>query len=371
MIKIDIGARKISSDQKVWRLFPGSGYRFLKSFTSSDVAFLDFPGIRLPEKDIKSSKDLIKLIAMSSKYKTTLRSEEDGQNIELTFSDFEDAKHTNNRNRLKQALINFYQEAKAGDLVIMPEPSANRMVWIGEFLDNAVVYESYPTKVRNVYVPSRRVKWIKNVRENTLSYPLTEALRNQHAFTLIEKSKFIEVMSIAYSSFIFNEQHVSTIYNGDDFLDSDSAFLGTVSKLVSAAYEAAEKKENGLGRSIIDILLSSTPTEFTCAQESDIHSAGFTRLISATPVAIAIAVTVVALFALSGCKDENEYTKQIPELTLINGASHSDAVCNAKVSDVVKRILETMPIDQITKLCNNGRLSEERAKLRSSAKKVN
>jgi hypothetical protein len=255
----------------------------------------------------------------------------------------------------------------------MPEPSANRMVWIGEFLDNAVVYESYPTKVKNVYVPCRRVKWIKNVRENTLSYPLTEALRNQHAFTLIEKSKFIEVMSVAYSSFIFNDQHVSTIYNGDDFLDSDSAFIGIVSKLVSAAYAAAENGEVKLGNSnsIIDILLNSTPTEFTCSQESDIHSEGFTRLISATPVAIAIAVTVVAIFALSGCKDENEYRKQIPELTLINGSSHSDAACNAKVSDVVKRILETMPIDQITKLCNNGRLSEERAKLRSSAKKVN
>lgn len=42
-IKIDLSARTITPEQRVWRLFPGSGYQFLDDFKQQNVGFLDFP----------------------------------------------------------------------------------------------------------------------------------------------------------------------------------------------------------------------------------------------------------------------------------------------------------------------------------------
>lgn len=229
MIAIDLQVRTVSPDNSVWRLFPGAGYRFLDSFMDDGIGYLDFPGLTLPTgKPLDKVANLIPLIALSAAYKERLPSEPDAKNIVLREKDFANAKHTQSRGRLRQALINFYQTAKSGDLVVLPEPLYTRDVWIGEFVGSTVRYSPYYRRPFDVTVPSRKIRWLSKVKENSLSPILSEALRHQHPFTLVERSRFLEIMSLAYSSFIFKDHHVATIYNGDDFLNTDSSFIGNL-----------------------------------------------------------------------------------------------------------------------------------------------
>lgn len=65
MPTIDLNARIVSPDVRCWRLFPGSSYRFLEIFKNEGVAFLDMPGLKLPEGRLGDVRDLPKRIRES------------------------------------------------------------------------------------------------------------------------------------------------------------------------------------------------------------------------------------------------------------------------------------------------------------------
>jgi hypothetical protein len=285
-IKIDLNARTIMPGQRVWRLFPGMSYQFLDDFKQQSIGFLDFPAFPMPNGEVSLSNDeeLFNRIAFSSAVRDKLIKGERDDIDDIRLENFTNSRHTERRGRFRQAIINFYEEAKAGDLVVLPEPIYMSRVWVGEFTDNKITTGYCINKYGKTEIPARRLRWIGGYKENTVSSRLSEALRNQHPFTLLEKSVFIEVFSLAFSSFIYEGRHVSTIFNGDDFLDSDSSLLGIVSRLAS---HSCYQIENGIAlekgaRDILALIISSPPIEYTCTQESDIHSEGFTRYISGT-----------------------------------------------------------------------------------------
>ena len=78
MLEVDIRAPSIPRDQRVWRLFPGSGYKFLDAFSQQKVGFLDFPGFEMPKGKLSEVKDLIDRIAKSEKLAEDLRAEARG-----------------------------------------------------------------------------------------------------------------------------------------------------------------------------------------------------------------------------------------------------------------------------------------------------
>jgi hypothetical protein len=45
---IDINAKHIPEQRRVWRMFPGENYRFLGSFLKYSLVFLELPGLDLP-----------------------------------------------------------------------------------------------------------------------------------------------------------------------------------------------------------------------------------------------------------------------------------------------------------------------------------
>jgi hypothetical protein len=265
-LEIDINARTVLPSQRIWRLFPGGSYRFLDDFITNDVGYLDFPGLQLPEGPLSKAGDLIPRLTLALSVKAGVESE-------LKLEDFLDARITQNRGRLRQAIINLYEGAKQHDLVILPTPMSQRVVWIGEIVSNKVEYHQYYRSTIDAKVPCRQIKWIKNVRENTLSSPLSESLRQQHPFTLIENSTFPEVFSIAYTSFVYNNMYSSSVFNGDDFLDADSAFLGTITKLSAAACEATDNNRDGLKIDILDTILSPQYSLYVYADKR--HSLGW------------------------------------------------------------------------------------------------
>ena len=225
MLEIDLLARTVSSSLRVWRLFPGSSYKFLDDFIEHNIGYLDFPGLDLPADKIDEGEDLMPRIVMSHAIRAGQPNDEEHRE-QPSLDQFMDARVTANRSRLRSALLNFYDMANAGDLVVLPTPLSDRNVWLGEISSNEVAYFKYYKTTIDANVPTRHIKWVRSVKENSLSSALSKSLRNQYPFNLIERSLYREVFALLYSSYVEGDIHCSTIQNGHDFMDVDSHFSG-------------------------------------------------------------------------------------------------------------------------------------------------
>jgi hypothetical protein len=365
-MQVDIRAPSISLDQRVWRLFPGSGYKFLKAFAEQEVGFLDFPGLELPKGKLSQAKDLVARIARSEKIAEALRAEARG--VKAKKPSTKTPRSTKKRGRNGQAVVNFYEVAKAGDFVVLPEPVFLSNVWIGRFTSPAVV-ESFAARYGSTPIPSRQIEWLGKYPENSVSTALSQSLRNQHPFTLLEKSAHLEVFSLAYGSFVHGDHHAATVYNDrDDFLDSDAALLGVISRLAAAACRSLDEGQDRLfAAGLLDVLVRNPPIEYTCSQEADIHSPGFTRYISGAIVALVIAAVAGGLIGLSQHSTKATLADDLAKLTFVNTGSNADPQCTARVSEASKRVLLALGIDRTWALCEAARNAKNRAGMRSSA----
>lgn len=360
MIRVDINVREVSQEQRVWRLFPGSGYRFLSNFREKSLGYLDFPGITLPTKDLENSNSLIPLIAMSDAIRSAFFAREIDSAVKFDVADFEDARRTKNRGRLRQALINFYEHAKPGDIVVLPDTLSRKVVLIGEFISDEILYAPYDKRSDALRVPCRRIKWIKEVRENVLSTKLSDSLRHQQAFSLIEKDRYLEVMSLAYDSFVFNGRHVATIFNGEEFLDEDSALISSLSRIAAAFCKADAEGICKTEYDLFDIIFSSNDIAYSCDQESDIHSEGFTRLIGGAIVPIVTAALLAAYIEISKAPTAAEAQDMISQLEIINTSPFSDPQCAPRVRRITKQILTAANFDKTLKMCDTVRKTASR-----------
>ena len=268
MLQIDLRATHIPQERRVWRLFPGAGYKFLKIFLEYGVGFLDIPGFTFPSVSLSEAPDLIARIAASQDAVTRAlfgdQQRNDADEISQFLLEHAHARRTKRRSNLRTALINFYEKAKKDDIVVIPEPKYNSQIWVGVIKSNEIVSAPFSISETEFRIQSREIRWIGSFRENTISSALSDSLRTTHPFALLERSLFVEVFSLAFGSFIYDGMKVATIYNDFGFLDSDSALLGTISRLSAAACMALDYGMDGLGsQDIISILLFGPPKEYS------------------------------------------------------------------------------------------------------------
>lgn len=365
-ITIDLLAPTIPTNRQVWRLFPGNGYQFLPTFLSERTAFLDTPAFPMPDGNFSDADDLTARLAYSQMARELLYKDGPDADFDLKLEDFSGAPNTKNRGRIRQSLINILQEAKAGDLVIMPTSLIEGRVWIGRFKDDDVVQEHFGKRYGRRTIPGRNVEWITSADEGAISSPLRKILRHQHPFAVIEKSLWVEVFAIAYSSFVFGDRHVSTIYNDEDFIDADASFLGNISKLASAACAAQDAGRKLDPAELLSLLLESPPIEYTSSQQVDIHSPGFNRYTSATIVALVTATLVTAFTVLPN--DRNQIAPAMQQMVVMNSSADADPQCTTRVSAAQKEVFEVLGVDLSLKLCDAARKAKNRAGLRSSAR---
>ena len=370
MLEIDLNAPTIPLDQRVWRLFPGESYQFLESFREQNLGFLDLPGLELPDGSLEQAPDFIPRIARSQAIQDAI-SKVGIENLpNFPLEDFTKARNSSYRGSIRSAIINFFEHARQNDIVILPEPVYNRKVWVGRFGNRRAYSGFYERRYGKIHIPARSITWLGGYAENTISTALSLSLRQTHPFTLIERSLFVEVFSLAYGSFVYDGRHVSTIYNHkDDYLDADSALLGTVSRLAAAACRAMDLKQDGLGpHDIMNVIFANPPLEYTCSQSMDVHSQGFNRYESGKIVAVVIAATLAALITLGNLNSKQTVASEADQINIVNSSATPDQDCTAQVSEATKRILSTLGIDKTWALCQSAKAAQARAGLQPSAR---
>ncbi|HEX4055944.1 MAG TPA: hypothetical protein VHX86_16900 [Tepidisphaeraceae bacterium] len=370
MPTVDLNAPTIPAGARAWRLFPGRRYSFLEELVTHGAAYLDIPGFEMPI-DVPLSRDpnILPKIARSQDLILKLAQEGPGSEQILPLDNYLRAQKTGHRTKLAQAIINLYEAAKAGDYVITPEPLSFGRIWVGRFTSDDVTAARLPRKYGNYPIPARSIQWFGSYPENTISSGLSASLRHENPFTVLERSTYTEIFGLALGSFVFGERHLATIYNDlDDFLDSDGALLGAISRLASAATQVLEHGGELAEAHLIDVLLRNPPIQFTCSQQADIHSPGFTRFTSGKVVALVIAAVVAGLIVLSEVSTHDTLANDIQQLTFVNTGNGADPACTARVSEASKRVLTVLGIDRTWVLCEAAHTAKQRAGLRSSAR---
>ncbi|RCW27794.1 hypothetical protein DFR48_102280 [Ciceribacter lividus] len=328
------------------------------------------PGLVLPEGKLGQSKDLPKLIRRSEIVLEKLAKEGKEQAPTVTEDELKNFKVGRRRQRNQQALINFFDHAAKGDLIITPEPLYRGKILIGVFLDesNTAVEAKSPRHYGPTPVPARRIRWLKEIEENTVSSSLSQSLRHQHPFSLIERSRFPEVFSLAYDSFVYGERHSSVLFNRKvDYTDRETSLIGLVSSISAVFCEAVSTGDQD-EIDLLTALLSQASMEYHCQQAADIHSPGFNRFISSTATALVIAAFVASLSLLSACDSAESMTATLANIDYVNSSAPADDACTALVSETTDRILKTIGSDKLWKMCQAMKDAEARAGLESSAK---
>ncbi|MCQ1779146.1 hypothetical protein NOJ05_18235 [Neorhizobium galegae] len=369
-MQVDLKAQMIPAAVRCWRLFPGSSYRFLETFKNDSVAFLDMPGFQMPDAPLAKINDLAKRIRVAEI--TLDKIGKDGKHKEhfVSQDDIEKFRVGRKRQRNQYAMINLFDHAQKGDLVIMPEPLGRGKVQIGVFNDDAgthIMAES-PKYYGVTGVPARRVQWVREVDENKLSTILSSSLRHQHPFSLIEQSLFFEIFSLTFDSYVYKDQFSSVIFNRkDDYTDRETALIGIISSLAANFAQAVDEDQEA-EIDALTAILSQASMEFHCAQAADIHSPGFNRFTSSKHTALVIAAVIAALSLLSSCNNAQQVEASIPQLEFVNSSAPQDDDCTGLVSKTSKRLLRGMDSDNLFKLCQAMKDAERRAGLESSAK---
>lgn len=372
-MKIDLRAQIIPDTVRCWRLFPGSSYRFLDTFKNDSIAFLDMPGFQMPAGELAKEPDLAKLLRVSEI--TLDRIASDGKDREHFISkhDIEKVRVGRKRQRNQQAMINFFDHAAKGDIVIMPEPLIRGKVQIGIFDDdqNTHIIAKSPKYYGVTGIPARRVKWLREIDENKLSTPLSSGLRHQHPFSLLERSLFLELFSLTFDSYVYKDHYSSVIFNRkDDYTDRETSLIGIISSLSANFMQAVEEGDEQALHSLnaLSAILSQASMEFHCQQASDIHSPGFNRFTSSMPTALVIAAMIAVLSALSGCDNATDVGALAAKIEFVNSYSSSYDECTAKVSNTSNRMIKGLGSDNLFKLCQSMKDAETRAGLESSAR---
>lgn len=368
-IKVDLRAPTVRHDVRIWRMFPGRGYQFLRSFLEQQVGFLDIPDF-LPPDTFNVKSDLIPSIARSQDVREAFYKH--GPTFKpgtLKLDDYAKARRTKNRTRLEQALLTFLFEAKDGDYVVLPEPVYRANVHVGRISAPKPTNGYYAYRYGRTPIPARDITWSTAVPESSVSAALSNSLRHQHPFTLLEKSLYVEVLSLIHGSFVYGDRHASVIYNTlSDFLDADAALLGAISRLAAAAALSVDTGKGQLAAAdLLDVLLRTPPLDYTCSQAADIHSPGFNRYVSGTIVSLVIAALTAAFIAFGETGTKSSLASDINNFVVMNSAPGADPQCTARVSQASAMVLSALGIDKTWSLCEAARDAAKRAGLKSSA----
>jgi hypothetical protein len=370
---IDINAKHVPGQRRVWRMFPGERYRFLGSFLKNGIVFLELPGLCLPDVRIAEdnlrlnealhlSRDIDNWIRSYRKYLRSSMTGEPPSKPERELASYAGQSLRRDQHGDLGAVRNLFGAAEAGDLIVVPDRISTRQVMIGEFLDapEIRVVHSEPEHFLGETTPARRVRWFPAVDELRIPRELASILRIPPAISQVPKTFEASVFESSYGTFYRTNEFSARITIGGQDFDTQNTFdFGSIAKFASVICFANDSRVEEFHASLVNYADVFVSPEYQPAVSLNINSPGVGSLKAATFVPIFFA----ALFALLATADAAEQPKP-SEIAVINSAEADGDPCAAKVSETVRETLKVMGYDQWKLQC-------ERAKRLGSAAQLN
>ena len=354
-IDIDLATTIVPNDHKIWKLFPGEGYKFVNLIDQSRVAFLDVRGLgKLKGKPSDWKRD--KLVNLVSKDRWKRQNAQRSDKTERRISDGD--------KRTATFVEGLFNKAKKGDFALVPGPGGDGFVSIYEFTSgpgSVSRVDGQDGRSFNTYL-GRKVRWVGSVKKRSLDVAVVELLQTPVAFFDMGDAGREAIYEEVLGNYVYEGEFVATYrvakndYNSRDNRIA-SAWMEFVD-LVSNEGALAQAVASSTNPSIYEML---DATQLSEEERSDlsitINSPGeiLMRALSMSPL------IGLALFPLaaSGVSYSDALEASVHMATL--GGAVDD--CTAQVQNSVRNILEAMGSERWLKACELAQRASETSEI--------
>jgi len=351
-LTIELDAYALPYSHKVYKCFPGEGYKFYDVVERESVAFLDIRGLdELPANPAAWDEPEIE------------------RAIEWDLTSRGPRRSGRKRRRRQSGVIkrnaNFVKglllEVKRGALIVVPPPGYRRDVLIGEVIDDP----GTPVQVRATdgeheftYL-GRRVQWLARIEKRLLKREVLDRLHTAQAFFHIGDSLQEDIYSVAFENYVWRDKFVATFrtekrhFSSADNLVSSIWFNGLV------AVDQAAGSGRALGaRSYVEAALQAEGARGN-ELELNINSPGTILMRTAGPLALAS----MAMLPLSPA-EASQVANGEARITL-KAVGGSDPTCQLQVEAAVADYVRSLGPELLLEQCEFGKKAREEATLKA------
>lgn len=356
-VGVELDAYVLPDDHRIYKFFPGKGYKFFDQIVQSSVAFIDIRGLdklkgkpnawNLDEVLTAIATDRVdRSVALGGKRPSRLvRSK--GDKAHLTF--------------LKGLLF----EARKGDFIIMPTKDYDANVRVGELLDD-------PGSVSEVTARDggfsgkffgRKVHWFDPVPRKRLDPALIRTLQTPATFFKIKPQLYEDIYRLALDNFFLDGQFVATFRTDKRlFTSKDNLLTSLWFELIEVVEEAREDGKELQVKNIYELAVNSDIDEDDRNDLSIfIQSPGWFKL----RALIVSPFVAMALFSLASA--DVAYADAMSAHVSAKVVQDADASCLGKVDEAVREYLEILGKDRWEQACVLAVKAASKATLRTEA----
>lgn len=330
-ISIDLRAKVIDPEQKVWIVFPGTGRRFLTQFMRQNIMFLDMPGTQFTAENgllpmsayrRKSVKDIVRSnITLSHELSIKIIEDKIGyatQEIDRDLSNYvyRPEELGNKYNTMVGSAAKFFVGMKKGDLVLIPgKGGAFSNVHIAEVsTDFDPEDKTYLPKYRREPIQLRKIRVSpQTATRRDFSDSVYKKLSRPPAVQWITQEEDLKsVYDVAYENYVYGDSSRALIY-AKDYDGKDPTAINDfndVTKFLIAAYNCYLQGNTEALRNATDIQAFSNTyfdRDLVNNYTLDFHSPGQFGLYPSRREIAAFLTSITALSlasGLSGCMGE-------------------------------------------------------------------
>lgn len=358
--EIDLATTVVPSDHKVWKLFPGEGYKFLRLMGDLNLVFLDIRGLPKLGDDANLWDDERLANAVSKdRWQRQNATRENPTERRVTAVDKATATY------VKGLLL----IAKKGDLVIVPHEGSSGAISIGQFSTDPNTLEKIDAQDgRKDYTYfGRHVRWIARLNKREIPLEVLERLQTPVAFFDMGDSGRIQFYKAAFQNFCYDG------LNYAEFRTQKSVFTSRDNRNLSTWFELIEVLEASLSDSdvakrfknerLVDIIDDVEIAEEDRADLAiNINSPGsvIMQAVARTPL-IALALYPLAVQGVS-------YEQARAVTISAKSVSAKSVDCEGTVAVSVRQILNNMGADKWTEACKIAQRASEQSTLTAKSR---
>ena len=356
-VEVELDAYVIPRTHKVFKFFPGKGYKFYDQILNSSVAFIDVRDLDKLDGTPREWEDDEVLVAISKDRVERSVAKGNPRPSRLVRSAGDKATHT--------FLNGLLFAARKGDLLVMPDKDYVSIVKIGRFLDDAgeaVSISSGDDGYFGKYF-GRRVEWLGEIEKRFFDRKFIKLLHSQAAFFPLDPSYHETIYRLSFDNYVYDGQFVSTFRTTKNiFTSKDNLLTSLWFELIEVVEEARNEKTELTVDNIYELAVDSDIAEDERNDLSiSVQSPGWFRLRSA----VVSPFVAMALFTMAAANVS--YDEAVAAKVTANVIQDADVACLGEVDDSVREYLELLGKDRWEQACKLANKAQAEATLKVDA----
>jgi hypothetical protein len=347
LIKVDLRSKVIGPDQKVFFVRPGARYKLYDLFREESAIFADILGLELSTgTPIDEQEHVIAQLHRARRLRA-FRGSDEGAPPSRNIEDYTDYVDSRSVSQLYRILKGFFEEAKKGDIVVVPPMAFSKDTLIGEIISEPtelIAVRGSPTHPgEQLY--GRSVKWLGRITKGKMSPYMLDLISKPNAFVTIRTEERLAIYREAYGSYILPGQYRARFNVSDpEFTTTDDLYIQAFFSFVAANSKRIRNGEEvvGLHKAAFE-QLGADAFEL----QSNVNSPGFLNLIASNLGPL----VATGLFALAVTIGPAAYAEAMNGTILIGNSLDANDPCTVEIHEEVLQHIRLLGLKNWSDAC--------------------